>query len=338
MKKILLYIFFHAINLASAQNLVKNPSFEDYVSCPTWNGDLDLALFWHNAQGTTTPDLFNVCALPQSLVSVPTTGWGYQMPRTGNGYAGIVTFSVEENGLTGCDYTATRTWMEYIQGELTTPLIAGQIYCVSFWVSLAEECRYGATNMGVHFSDTIINIINFTALPLPVVPQLVNTTMPLDDTYQWQKLEWNYIAQGGERFLCIGNFDAAGATNAFPNSCDEWVLGAYYYIDDVSVEKGACPHLGPYFEGIPNAFTPNNDGFNDRFVPLGIIEQNVLEFKIFNRWGQAVYDNPNINNSGGWDGTFQGVQQPSESYIYLLRYHIQGQEEIVLRGEVTLIR
>jgi gliding motility-associated-like protein len=67
--------------------------------------------------------------------------------------------------------------------------------------------------------------------------------------------------------------------------------------------------------GMPDAFTPNGDGFNDYFRPAGLDDQFILAFKIYNRWGQVVFDG--INTSSNWDGTFLGVNQPSEVYIYL---------------------
>jgi gliding motility-associated-like protein len=88
--------------------------------------------------------------------------------------------------------------------------------------------------------------------------------------------------------------------------------------------------------GIPTAFTPNGDGINDFFRPANLDEQFILEFKIYNRWGQVVFDDTNTSNQ--WDGRFQGVEQPTEAYIYLIRYQVPGQEERMLRGEFTLLR
>ena len=88
--------------------------------------------------------------------------------------------------------------------------------------------------------------------------------------------------------------------------------------------------------GMPDAFTPNNDGFNDFFRPAGLDDQFILEFKIFNRWGQLVFDGR--DTSSNWDGTYLGAEQPSEVYIYILRYQIPGQAEQILKGEMTLIR
>jgi gliding motility-associated-like protein len=90
---------------------------------------------------------------------------------------------------------------------------------------------------------------------------------------------------------------------------------------------------------VPNAFTPDNDGDNDFFNLLieGAIDE-VLEFKIYNRWGQLVYDNEDQDN--GWDGTFNGKEQPSDVYIYNISVKLLDDtaETLNFRGDVTLLK
>ncbi|BDS13157.1 T9SS type B sorting domain-containing protein [Aureispira anguillae] len=88
--------------------------------------------------------------------------------------------------------------------------------------------------------------------------------------------------------------------------------------------------------GMPTAFTPNGDHINDIFQPAGLTASDkVFQFKIYNRWGQLVY-NDNVNHY--WDGTYQGVAQPQDVYIYVFEYAPQNEDPIVIRGEFTLIR
>ena len=88
---------------------------------------------------------------------------------------------------------------------------------------------------------------------------------------------------------------------------------------------------------VPNAFTPDNDGDNDFFniVNNGEIEQ-VIEFKIYNRWGQLVYDNEDPDN--GWDGTYNDKDQPSDVYIYNISVERLDGVVFSWQGDVTLIR
>jgi len=87
---------------------------------------------------------------------------------------------------------------------------------------------------------------------------------------------------------------------------------------------------------IPNAFSPNDDDVNDFFniVFVGAIE--VTEFRIYNRWGNLVYDNDTPET--GWDGTVDGNPAPSDLYIYRIVLEFPDGREFTEQGEVTLIR
>ena len=90
------------------------------------------------------------------------------------------------------------------------------------------------------------------------------------------------------------------------------------------------------YMGMPTAFTPNGDGINDLFQPAGLqMSDKVIQFKIYNRWGQLVYDD-NVNHF--WDGTYQGVPQPQDIYVYVFEYSPSVGNPILIRGEFTLIR
>ncbi|MCH2021909.1 MAG: gliding motility-associated C-terminal domain-containing protein [Saprospiraceae bacterium] len=92
------------------------------------------------------------------------------------------------------------------------------------------------------------------------------------------------------------------------------------------------------FQGIPDAFSPNGDNINDTFKPITLADSEVKLFKIYNRWGQEVYNGSNSPGSG-WDGKYMGVEQPSDVYIYVLVYQkFTSSEPKTVRGEFTLIR
>ncbi len=92
----------------------------------------------------------------------------------------------------------------------------------------------------------------------------------------------------------------------------------------------------PAMHDIPNTFTPNNDGISDYFNIVLVGELEIAEFKIFDRWGEIVYDNETPLT--GWDGRKDDKEMPSDVYLY---YYIikraSGNEEIE-KGDVTLIR
>ncbi len=89
---------------------------------------------------------------------------------------------------------------------------------------------------------------------------------------------------------------------------------------------------------LPNAFTPNGDGINDVFRVTNPSLYPLFEMIVFNRWGQMVFQSDDIMI--GWDGSFQGREQEVGTYIWLIRYRKgrEDGEEVLLRGNVTLIR
>lgn len=87
---------------------------------------------------------------------------------------------------------------------------------------------------------------------------------------------------------------------------------------------------------LPDAFTPNNDGHNDKFRIITDGRQQVSVFRVVNRWGQTVFET--ADGTTGWDGTMGGKDQPMGTYYYYLRYQCGTDEVFEKRGEVTLIR
>ena len=86
---------------------------------------------------------------------------------------------------------------------------------------------------------------------------------------------------------------------------------------------------------MPNAFTPNNDGSNDVFNLVKSPNVEILDFRIYNRWGKQVFEI--AENPDGWDGNIDGNPASADVYMYIIDYKF-GEVEQVLRGDVTLIR
>lgn len=86
---------------------------------------------------------------------------------------------------------------------------------------------------------------------------------------------------------------------------------------------------------VPNAFTPNGDGNNDKFRVANVTFQKVIEFRVFNRWGQEVF---HAQDNGGWDGTWKGVAQDANIYKYIARVAYPDGRTETFKGDVVLIR
>ena len=95
------------------------------------------------------------------------------------------------------------------------------------------------------------------------------------------------------------------------------------------------------FVQLPNVFTPNNDGNNDTFRPVVTTPEleelvTVITFKVYNRWGQLVYDNE--NPLLGWDGNFKNKEAPTGVYAYYIEYEIVDCNNQARKGNVTIVR
>jgi len=208
---------------AFAVNLVPNPSFETYANCPSTFGQFYECVGWTMPnQGTS--DLFNVCS-PTGFpsVSVPVNTSGVENPQNGVGYAGIIPWSPAPD------------YREYLQAQLTSPLVNGNTYAISFWVSLADTSSIAVDRIGAHFSVGQIGPLgsNTTLLVTPQVESPVN--VPLNVSNGWTLISGTFVAAGGEDHVIIGSFRDDASTNTSPGP-SVWPGGAYYYVDAVSVE------------------------------------------------------------------------------------------------------
>jgi gliding motility-associated-like protein len=113
-------------------------------------------------------------------------------------------------------------------------------------------------------------------------------------------------------------------TNECGNASDEIL---------VTFEGCACKLMAP------DAFTPDGDGKNDLFVPSYDCSISNYIIRIYNRWGQLVFESNNPN--AGWDGTFEGRDQPIGTYVYYIEYvGFEGStsEKRIEKGGLTLVR
>ncbi|MEO1624114.1 MAG: gliding motility-associated C-terminal domain-containing protein [Bacteroidota bacterium] len=95
------------------------------------------------------------------------------------------------------------------------------------------------------------------------------------------------------------------------------------------------PDCGEPWIFFPNAFTPNDDGRNDRLRPRGFNIDQVY-WIIYNRWGEKIYEANNIEQS--WDGTFNGEKLSPDVYGFYLRVTCTGGQTFTKKGNVTLLR
>jgi gliding motility-associated-like protein len=92
---------------------------------------------------------------------------------------------------------------------------------------------------------------------------------------------------------------------------------------------------------VPNTFSPNGDGNNDIFYPRGKGVYTIKSLRIFNRWGEMVFEKSNFqanDMSAGWDGTYKGQKLASDAYVYSLEIMCDNSTTVPSKGSITLIR
>ncbi len=232
MKKLncfLSFILFFLVSNIYSQNLVPNPSFETITQCPVVESRIYYAppwfqpSTWHgNVINSCTSDLFDTCGASITSQGIPQNINGYQYARTGIGYAGII------------PYNDTLNAIEYLEVPLLDTLITNHTYCAEYYVSLANPYGEAISNMGAYFSvDSLLDATYLHAINY-VTPQIENPlSNMLSDTLNWMLVSGSFIANGGEKFMTIGNFHLPATTHTV------YINGgyneSYYYIDDVSV-------------------------------------------------------------------------------------------------------
>ncbi|MCS6917392.1 MAG: choice-of-anchor L domain-containing protein [Chitinophagales bacterium] len=89
---------------------------------------------------------------------------------------------------------------------------------------------------------------------------------------------------------------------------------------------------------VPTAFSPNNDSRNDLIRPLikGVFYLDY--FRIYNRWGELLYEMTSYDPAAGWDGTWKGQQQPVGAYVYVVSGRDHSGKVLQRSGSVTLVR
>ncbi len=92
---------------------------------------------------------------------------------------------------------------------------------------------------------------------------------------------------------------------------------------------------------IPNTFSPNGDGMNDQFYLRGTGLFTVRSFRVYNRWGELVFEKSNVtpnDPSMGWDGTYKGVKLTPDVFVYTAEVWCENNIPMVFKGNIALVR
>ena len=214
-----------------SENLVPNGSFESVDKNPKRLGSIESATGWVSPTGVRA-DLFVDTKLEE--LGVPNNVYGKETPHEGENYAGIVGFSYGDK--------MPRT---YLMTKLDSPLKKGNTYCVKMYVSLAEASKYSSNNVGIHFSKSALGTDSKVSMILePSVVHRQNDYETMSARFDWTEICAAYVAEGGEKFINIGNFNSNEETRNERMKKDNGtegikvtqIVSAYYYVDDISVK------------------------------------------------------------------------------------------------------
>ena len=87
---------------------------------------------------------------------------------------------------------------------------------------------------------------------------------------------------------------------------------------------------------LPDIFTPNGDGSNDKIKPIVPGIHTFSFFRVYNRWGNLVFES--TDPDAAWDGSYKGEMQPQDSYSYVIEGYNFRNELIRKQGTITLVR
>jgi gliding motility-associated-like protein len=172
------------------------------------------------------------------------------------------------------------------------------------------ECN--VSKLGCVFNDTL-RLKFVDSIYLDLGPDLIVNESFVDlsaysnaDYFQWYNVSINEaeIESPNESTTTISNlitgdyiFSITGSNGICPEKYDEIIIEVDWVF-------------------IPNGFSPNGDGINDFFGLDGARDGVSFEIQIVNRWGELVYASSNAFDK--WDGTFNGIQIPEDTYFYFI--------------------
>lgn len=224
----------------------------------------------------------SVCT--NTYTGIPENVFGEAYSKHGNCYTGFILFQ------------ANVEMKEYIYQQLSSPLQAGKMYCLSFYVSRADGITHAIHSIGAHFSNTTPTLFN--GYYSNKTPQIINQSGFITDTVGWTQIQGCYTAIGGEQYITIGNFNSnantdtlyVGSVNPEPGAYKY----AYYYIDDITLIDQTTVSLNEQdsengFSVYPN---PVNDVLN---IKLNSSNYENIHIELFDIYGKNLLSSAYIS-------------------------------------------
>mgnify|MGYP003343728238 FL=1 len=210
-------------------------------------------------------------------------------------------------------------------------------YHVTLEVTNAEGCKNDTTYFNyVEIYD--YPVAGFTSRPNPA--SILTPTVQFIDTSSQDVVLFDWTFYDSTNTV-IGNDYVQNPTYNFSGLIEQ-----QYYIELYVENQNGCSDTvygtqiveGEYAFFLPNSFTPNGDGVNDEFYPVGDkVSLDNYSFKVFNRWGEMVFSTNEFGT--GWDGKYQNNQVSTDAYVWKIDLvDASTGEEKSFNGYVLLTR
>ena len=284
-------------------NLVINPQFEIYDTCPPSIDGVTYCLNWNSLDSSWrsydyihdldgVPEYVNKCS-PGAGVTLGSTI--YQRYHSDSGMMQVQMFTTNPT----TDY-----FRDYLQGHLLHPLVAGHNYHVGFYTLREYISGDAVSHIGAYMDNgTIDSTHHPCSVQSQFTPQIVDTNI-ISDSANWTKIEGTFTAIGNEHLITIGQFTDSAHTHFYPvtSIISTGNYYSWYFVDDVSViDCDNIPHAGN-----DTVIHPSDSAFIGTHEPL-------LPYKWYKLGSSAV-----IDSSGGmW-------VKPTVTTSYILEQKLCG--------------
>lgn len=281
--KALFFSFVFCTMLAQGQNLVPNPSFEEYTECPASPLELNIIGAYPWTSFRQTPDFFHPCDETGVMSSPYSSTHGYGVPYHGQGKGGFIAAGGSFN-------------REILGVELTDTLIIGESYYISFQVlrtfggGAHANCNCACSHIGLKFTTRSYNILE--TVPIDNRAHILHEGVVVDST-NWTQVSGWVVADSAYTHLAIGTFFdndhiVIENYNNYP-----MLPNTYYFVDAVcvSTDPADCDAFRPVGIVEYNS-TPEVTVFpNPALSVLNISSQRRMgAFKVFDITGSPVAD------------------------------------------------
>lgn len=214
-----------------------------------------------------------------------------------------------------------------------SPAVLTPLNTTTFSLSVTDQCNNVSTD-DVTVNVTPVPVASFTYSPTEISlgnqPVVFTNTSSNGSTYEW----------------IFGD----GGLSTEENPIHKYVTPGEFVVRLTVTSAEGCKNSvdiiisidNDYTVYIPNSFTPNEDKLNAYFEPKGVAFQRFV-MVIFDRWGNVIYDNTDLQNQSGvnlgWDGYHQGKPAPQGTYVYRIEVQNPSKEDPdIFVGNVNLFR